>query len=558
VVPILTPIPPRSFDFKHAVPAVIAAVAALLVYAVTLAGTYVYDDVAVVQQDQRVRKIDQWPQILTRDYFNGGVDNLYRPIVTFSYAFEWWIHGDRPWLFHLVNVLLNAVVAGMVAEMTRRLAMLGSHPRANTAALMAGLLFAVHPVHVEAVANIVGRAELASALCVVLAIVLLLPPLAPRFAGAEPGQRPGLTEGTFSQPADGVHVAAALAIAVLGLFCKEQALLQPLLWLFGWFLLIRGRFTLTEKSRPSGRLLLLATCWIWAAYLVLREHFFRFDWDRSFLDYSVQPMVLSNGIDRVLMLIVLIGHYARLLVWPTHLSPDYGGDVIGSAVHLSDPYLWTGVAAILVWIAAVVVRRRNRPLVFCLLCFAAIYGMTGNIITLIGTNLSERLMYLPSAFLFAAIGIAASGIKARPSGPPPIRVACLIFSVALALMSWQTVSYARQWNHPSELFATALKAHPGSVQLYLLLAQEDRNDHRYGDAETVLAAACARHRNYYRVWVERANNAMDMQDWPAAHRWLAVAMNADGNHMQIATAMAELQKREPKTALSNPRSSTRQ
>ncbi len=520
----------------------------MLIYAVTISGNYVYDDLAVVRQDPRLHHVDRWRSILTTDYFNGGVDNLYRPIVTFSYALEWFLHGDRPWIFHLVNVLLNAAVAGMVAEMTRRLAMLARSSRPIAAALIAGLLFAVHPVHVEAVANIVGRAELASALCVMWAIILLAPRSAPRSAGVEPGQKPELTEATSSQPPGGVHVAAALAIAVVGLFCKEQAVLQPLFWFFGWFLLVRGRITLTptSKSRANGRIFLLSTCWIWAAYLALREHFFKFDWDRSFLDYSAQPMVLSTGIDRVLMPVVLIGQYARLMVWPTHLSPDYGGDVIGSVVHAADPCLWAGFAAILVWIIAIAVFRRNRPVVFCLLCFAAVYGMTGNIIALIGTNLSERLMYLPSAFLFAATGIAVSGIEARPAGPPPNRVRWLMFSLAIAAMAWQTFSYARQWNHPSELFATALQDHPGSVQLYLLLAQEDRNAHRYADAETVLAAACARHPNYYRVWVERADNAMDMRDWPAAHRWLAVAMKADGNHMQIATAMAELEKREPK------------
>src|SRR5439155_3187659 len=95
-------------------------------------------------------------------------------------------HGNRPWVFHLVNVLLNAVVCALVAELARRLLIYGSRDAcvasahieqtgdAGVAATIAGLLFVAHPIHVEAVANIVGRAELMCALGAIGAMVLFL------------------------------------------------------------------------------------------------------------------------------------------------------------------------------------------------------------------------------------------------------------------------------------------------------------------------------------------------------------------------------------------------
>src|SRR5436190_5468840 len=133
---------------KPWLPAATAAVFSLLLYAITLGGTYVYDDFDILFNDARLRNPDQWKLYLTQSY-NGGVDNLYRPLVSMTYAVQWWLHGDRPWAFHLVNILLHAGVCALVAELARRLS-------GTRAAYVAGLLFAALPIHVEAVANIVG------------------------------------------------------------------------------------------------------------------------------------------------------------------------------------------------------------------------------------------------------------------------------------------------------------------------------------------------------------------------------------------------------------------
>src|SRR3989475_3193801 len=90
---------------------------------------------------------------------SGG--SMYRPLTIAAFALDRAVDGAA-WL-HAVNLAWHAAASVAVAALARRLTN-------NAGALAAGLLFAVHPVHVEAVANVVGRAESMAALFAVLAV----------------------------------------------------------------------------------------------------------------------------------------------------------------------------------------------------------------------------------------------------------------------------------------------------------------------------------------------------------------------------------------------------
>ncbi len=105
-------------------------------------------------------------RIFTSPYNYGGpstTSGVFRPVTTLSFAANYAIHGRAQWGYHLVNLLLHMAASLLVLSLARRLAEAAMPDRAAWVALLAGLLFAVHPAHVEAIAPIVGRKELLSA-----------------------------------------------------------------------------------------------------------------------------------------------------------------------------------------------------------------------------------------------------------------------------------------------------------------------------------------------------------------------------------------------------------
>jgi hypothetical protein len=487
----------------------LAALAALVVYAVTLGGGYVYDDRYIILTDPRIADTSRWGEYWTKDYFLGGADNLYRPIVSLSYALQAKLHGTgdgAAWAFHLVNWLLHAAVSACVAELTRRMT------RSITIATIAGLLFAVHPIHVEAVANIIGRAELMCALGVLGALILFFAPLTNR------------------------RVLAIVGCILFAILSKEQGLLTPLMLIAAIPLRRQAQVDPSETLRPLGAdiedarvrrqplayaqhltrsarrfsgpplLLVMLTCWTLAAYIVFRESILKFWWDRSFLDRTINPIVRSAGVDRALMPFVLLGRYVALLVAPIRLNPDYGGDTIGSRISFTDPYLYLGAFTLMTLIVACAIayRRRAWIFIFCIICFALIYGMIGNILTLIGTNFGERLMYLPSAFFCIAAAALLAGLPSR-------RAMIATTSALIVLFSLRTITYAARWNDPPRLLNVAIEQHPRAIRLYLLLSEEYQRRGEDDRAADLLARGREIEPDYYRVWLNSAHLALAMQ-----------------------------------------------
>lgn len=102
-----------------------------------------------------------WKQLIHNDFWgthltDTGSHGSYRPLCVLSYKINHLIGGFRPFGYHLVNVLLHCLATGLVVKLARQLL----PPLWGPA--VAGALFASHPVHTEAVAGVVGRADLAA------------------------------------------------------------------------------------------------------------------------------------------------------------------------------------------------------------------------------------------------------------------------------------------------------------------------------------------------------------------------------------------------------------
>ncbi|KPP71920.1 transmembrane and TPR repeat-containing protein 2-like, partial [Scleropages formosus] len=104
---------------------------------------------------------DFWGTLLT----HSGSHKSYRPLCILSFRLNYALGGLDPWGYHVVNVVLHCAVTGLFVSMSRLLLGTGRWT------LLAGLLFASHPVHTEAVAGVVGRADVGAALLFLLSLL---------------------------------------------------------------------------------------------------------------------------------------------------------------------------------------------------------------------------------------------------------------------------------------------------------------------------------------------------------------------------------------------------
>ncbi|KAK7891356.1 hypothetical protein WMY93_023319 [Mugilogobius chulae] len=136
---------------------------ALLLYVNTLGADFCYDDSRAIKTNQDLLPETPWINIFYDDFWgtlltHSGSHKSYRPFCTLSFRFNYALGGLDPSGYHLVNIILHGAVTGLFTSLSRLL--LGG----GLWSLLAGLLFASHPIHTEAVAGVVGRADEGAAL----------------------------------------------------------------------------------------------------------------------------------------------------------------------------------------------------------------------------------------------------------------------------------------------------------------------------------------------------------------------------------------------------------
>jgi tetratricopeptide (TPR) repeat protein len=238
------------------------------------------------------------------------------------------------------------------------------------------------------------------------------------------------------------------------------------------------------------------------------------EWERSLLDWTANPMIRAKGASIWLMPVEMLGRYVQLLIVPWKLSIDYGGRVIGWVVHPGDPYLYIGIAAIVLWIAlmGVALWRRWGMAAFCLLIMALTWGMVSNFGVLIGTNFAERLMFLPSAFFLILLSMGLAKLP-RPVLAP-------VLAALLALGALRSVTYARQWNNRLGFYEYSLRNQPTSVRIHLLVATELEENGDYEQADRVLEQARKSDPDYWAVWGVSCDIALKQHHLDEAQRYL--------------------------------------
>jgi len=380
-------------------PIALVVAAAVGVYANGINNGFLYDDDHIVKDDPRTRDPAHLWEAFTRGYwYRRSTDPIYRPVPLLTYLANYVMHGFEPAGYRAVNIALHAAVSLAVYAIGLELL------RKRWAAVGAGVLFAVHPIHGEVVVVIIGRADLLCALLYLLAVWQLL-------------REPMAVPSRFS-----ARFARVLILFAVALLCKENAITfvgaavlvdlwrrwqaagQPGVASWRSFLVDR----LVRRYLPLVTVAGLAL-------LVRYQAVGRLTRPQGIVGGGIDnPLDAANLAGRLLTPFVLLGKYLNLLIWPHPLCYDYSYDAIPIATGLGDWRVLVGLTwATLVVVAALVSWRGKKRLLWCVGFFVVTYSVAGNAIVLIGTLFAERLVYLPSAAWCWAIALAVTALFDR-------------------------------------------------------------------------------------------------------------------------------------------------
>jgi protein O-mannosyl-transferase len=404
-----------------------------LVFLPELHYAMVYDDWEQIVQNPRLTAWSYVPGYFSKHLWaNNPLDPAYyyRPIFLLWLRLEDAILGPPGAIWHLASIVTHLGATVAVLLLIYRL--IGDW---KGAALAAGL-FAIHPIHTEAVAWVSSVSEPLFTIFVCLCVYYYV------------GRNRPIS-------------AASLLFAALAMFTKETGIIVPVLILtYEW---VHSNF----KRALEGS----------APYLIPLLLFVAFR-TRALGTFNPKPPSNMSLGAMILTWPRVLAIYGAHLLWPVHLSLSYNAPIVTAVWPL---LLLIAVVAGLVW----AVRVGGENVRFGAAWFAiTLLPALGIRFLLIDDYVHDRYLYLPTVGLALIVAVGLSKVRFTP---PKILAAC---AVALFLC-WATRADLRVWQNDTTLFRRAVETAPNNVYAKNNLANAYLQAHDEADAFPLLQQVIA-------------------------------------------------------------------
>ena len=453
-------------------------------------GGFAYDDREVLRGNPAVAGSVGWHQVFLREYWEHnpvGAAGHYRPTATATLRIDHGLHGlERPWGYHLTNVLLHLAVVLIAARLFKI--------RDKRVPIVGLALFAVHPVLADSVAWISGRTSMVSALGGLLGVLGVA-------AVARRGSAPGVALAS---------AATALA-APLG---KEDGVVFAVL-------------ALALAAERGRRLLLpafLGAIVGGVAYLSLR-HAALGAWlpgapSAPLRDYPLlERMRISGGAGLEAL---------RVLLLPIDYPPQWSLEDFENTGWVAASFTWILIALSL---GAGCVKRSCDA--FTGLALAALAALPFAQLVPAGELLAARFLYLPLLFAAPAIHSLWRETGSRPGIAVAFLAPAIVLSILRAEVYASRASYweARlEWRKTPEGHNALGNAHVEVGDRYEAAGKNDQAKHAWDLAERSWRDANDLNPNYSRPWVNRATLATRRKEWAAAEQLLLHALGVSARN----------------------------
>ena len=439
-----------GFWIRHLVPATILLVVPFALYGTTWSFGFVLDDKVVLSENSFTKSgFAGIKDILTKDTFQGffGAQTQlvqggrYRPLSLVTFAIEHQLYGLHAGMHHLINVLLYALT-GLLLFRVLSLLLPAGHESSWCFRIpfLASLLFVVHPVHSEVVANIKGRDEL-------LALLLSMSALYAAWRWIGSRKRRWLVAGG--------------ALFFLALLAKENAL--TFLAVVPLAAYCFARCDLKRIVVAAGPLCVAAVLYLAVRYGVMG---YLFDSGQNVTGLLNNPFLEATLPQKLATICYVLFRYLQLLFFPHPLTHDYYPYHI-PLLDWSDPRSFGSLLfyVLLVRLAAFQLRHRT-VLAFSVFYFLATLSIVSNLFFSVGTFMNERFAFMPSVgFVLLLAWVLIEQLPHWLKNRALARsVGIGIVSVFVLAFAGKTLARVPVWKDATSLNRAAIKVSPNSAR----------------------------------------------------------------------------------------------
>ena len=386
------------------------------IYGNSLNGRFIRDDHELIENNAYLKSWSNIPKIFVENIGTGaGIKSRsYRPIQMLTYMIDHSLYRLNVIGYHLTNILLHILVALSIYWFVAVLC--GD----KLLSFFTSILFIAHPIHVEVVAHISGRADSLAVLFMLLCFI-------------------------FYIKASNLNSMSVYTLMILScifaLLSKEISLIFPVL-----LLLYHYSFKKELKIRQFSPIL-----GITLIYILLRLTVFR-----RFLLYSSCP---TNLFQRTPGFFVAITNYLRLMILPFDLHMEYGDRLFS----FTNPLAMLGLVILFLFLVYAFEKRTNDRLVFFSIFWFFISLLPSSNLYFINAYMAEHWLYLSSIGFFLVLGKGLSFFYKTKQ----FKIPAVILTVSLlAFYSYLTARQNNYWREPITFYEKTLKYAPDNSGLY--------------------------------------------------------------------------------------------
>lgn len=374
-------LPPLPKSARTVLPYAVIALLAVLLYANTFSHGFVFDDQAVLKGNTFIQKgLDGLSDIFTKgswDGYDASVDmHIYRPLQLAFLALQYEFFGLEPMGYHVVHVLTYALTCCLIFGLLRRL--FREIEFGEALALLTTLIYAVHPVHTEVVANIKGNGDLIAMLLGIASLTCLW---------------------QHAQKRSWWQLAAASGLFLLALLTKET--IVCLVGVAALMLYFFSKSTVKQIVVAVVPLLVMV-----GVYLALRSLVFGDDAQKLTQTTKFDNYVyMAEGLSQELGLrLYALGKNLQLSLAPYPLQFMYVYDSVPMVEVWDIRALFSLAAYLLLGLAFLLNLKKNNVWGFAIGYFLVTLALFTNTVFSIPNIVSERWLLMPS--LGAAMAMA--------------------------------------------------------------------------------------------------------------------------------------------------------